>query len=349
MRKVILTGGAGFLGSHLTEHFLTLYPKADFVIIDAMTYAARREYLRPALQQSNVTFVQASICNRREMLRQLRGADLVLHAAAESHVDNSYADSRPFLRSNIEGTVTLLQAAVENGVSHFVHVSTDEVYGDCRGFDATERSLLNPTNPYSASKAAAEMFVKCFAQSFGLATRVVRANNIYGTRQYPEKLIPKLIVDALAGRRFRVHGSGMARRPFLHVRDLCRAIETVVTHGDDGAIYNVPAARDYSVNEVVNLVCAAMHIPRESFVEHGTDRPHNDSRYGMTGEAIHSLGWEAERELSEDLPAIVQWYRENLALYLREPAQVMRMPARLGYRFVPARRGEGGTYVGSGG
>ncbi len=316
-----------------------------------MTYCARREHLAAALRRPNLRFVQATVCNRREMQRQLRGADLVLHAAAESHVDNSYADTRPFLRSNIEGTVTLLQAAVENGVAMFVQVSTDEVYGDCRGFDASEESPLNPTNPYSASKAAAEMFVKCFAQSFGLATRVVRANNIYGSRQYPEKLIPKVIVDALVGRRFRVHGGGQARRPFLHVQDLCRAIQTVVERGTNGAVYNVPAHRDYSVNEVVDMICTTMGVSRESFVEHGVDRPHNDSRYGMTGAPIHALGWEPRRELGQDLPEIVDWYRENASLYLREPARVMRLPSRMGFRFLPQRSGGGGggTYLGSGG
>lgn len=333
----------------MTEHFLNIYPEAEFVVIDAMTYCARREHLAVALRHPNVRFVQATVCNKREMQRQLRQADLVLHAAAESHVDNSYADTRPFLRSNIEGTVTLLQAAVENGVAMFVHVSTDEVYGDCRGFDATEDAPLNPTNPYSASKAAAEMFVKCFAQSFGLATRVVRANNIYGARQYPEKLIPKVIVDAVAGRRFRVHGSGQARRPFLHVQDLCRAIQAVVERGADGAIYNVPADRDYSVNDVVDMVCATMGVARESFVEHGVDRPHNDSRYGMIGTPIHALGWEPRRELGQDMPEVVAWYRENIGLYLREPAQVVRMPSRMGFRPTPQRTGGGDNYFGSGG
>ncbi len=338
MSKIVITGGAGFIASHLTDFLVQAYPNSEFIIIDRMSYAARREYLSQALRRPNVRFIQTSITNRRAMERLLRGTDIVIHAAAESHVDNSYRDVRPFLRSNVDGTVSLLQASVTCGVGMFVHVSTDEVYGDCRDGDATEHSALNPTNPYSASKAAAEMFVKCYAQSYGLATRVTRANNIYGERQFPEKLIPKLIVDGLTGGTFQIHGKGTAMRPFLHVQDFCRAMMTVLEKGENGAVYNVPAMREFSVSEVVDLVCTALGRKREDFVTNGPDRPHNDSRYGVTGHQISALGWTPQRKLAEDLYGIVDWYRDNLHLFVREPASITRLHPRLVAPFTQLRR-----------
>ncbi|MGB8815292.1 MAG: NAD-dependent epimerase/dehydratase family protein [Paracoccaceae bacterium] len=324
MKKICITGGAGFIASHLTDHFCKEFPTAEIIVIDRMNYAARREYLQPATSGKQVRLVETSITNRVAMKRLLRGADLVVHSAAESHVDNSYRDVTPFLRNNVEGTVSLLQAAVDCDVEMFIHFSTDEVYGDCRENNATRQTLLNPTNPYSASKAAAEMFVKCFATSYGLRTRVTRANNIYGTRQYPEKLIPKLICDALMGGTFQVHGRGTVQRSFLHVQDFCKAVSVILRSGTDGEIYNVPALREYSVLEVVDMVAKAVGLPRDSFVTFGPDRPHNDSRYGIRGDGLRALGWAPERVLSDDIGGIVEWYRQNLHLYAADLAPAIR-------------------------
>lgn len=315
MRKIVITGGAGFIASHMTDHFRAEHPTAEIVVIDRISYAARREHLDEAVSSGQVRLVEGSLLNPGLLKANLRNADLVIHAAAESHVDNSYRNMKPFLRTNIEGTVNLLQAAVDCEVGQFLHISTDEVYGDCREMDATAKTLLNPTNPYSASKAAAEMFVKCFAQSFGLRVRITRANNIYGTRQYPEKLIPKLICDALLGNIFSIHGTGATKRSFLHVDDFCHAASAILAKGKDNEVYNIPALREYSVLEVINLVADSIGLAKETFVRHGTDRPHNDSRYGMRGNKMTALGWEPKRHLPDDIAGIVDWYRANLHLY----------------------------------
>ena len=337
MKKICITGGAGFIASHVTEHMCLQYPHAEIIVIDKMNYAARREFLGPVLKTGQVRLVEASITDEKTVSELLRNTDLVIHAAAESHVDNSYKDLRPFLSSNIVGTINLLQAAIENNVGLFFHVSTDEVYGESPDRDFTEDDKLNPTNPYAASKASAEMFVHCMAKSFGLKTRVTRANNIYGTRQYPEKLIPKLICDINRGTKFQVHGAGSAIRSFLHVSDFCEAVTTIIDKGEDGEIYNVPALHEYSVMEVVELVAAEMGVLKESFVQFGPDRPFNDSRYGVKGCKLLNLGWEPMRNLKADLPEMVEWYRNNLGLYYKKPAttsvgRAARIPAHYSRR-----------------
>ncbi len=320
MKKICITGGAGFIASHVTEHLCRNYPAAEIIVIDTMNYAARHEFLAPVIATGQVRLVEVSICERSVVRELLRNTDLLIHAAAESHVDNSYKDIRPFIESNIQGTICLLQAAVENDIGLFFHVSTDEVYGESSERDFSENDRMNPTNPYAASKASAEMFVHCFEKSYGLPTRITRANNIYGTRQYPEKLIPKLICDILRGEKFQVHGNGTAIRSFLHVSDFCEAVSAIIERGEDGGIYNVPALRDYSVMDVVRLVADAMQVPLREVIEYGPDRPFNDSRYGVTGDRLVALGWQPRRTLEEDLEEIIQWYGENLGLYYQEHA-----------------------------
>jgi dTDP-glucose 4,6-dehydratase len=314
-KRICVTGGAGFIASHLADHFLRAYPDAEVVVVDNLSYAGRLEYMADASRSGRLCFLRADICDEDAMRAALRGVDLVVHAAAESHVDRSYRNLEPFLQTNIAGTVSLLKAAVENRVRLFFHVSTDEVYGESADRDFSDEQKLQPTNPYAASKASAEMFVHCYATSYGLATRISRANNIYGTRQYPEKLIPKLICDALRGEVFEVHGTGSSIRSFLSVADYASAVQAIIDTGEDGEIYNVPALREYSVMDVVDLVGAEMGIPVDRLVRLGVDRPHNDCRYGVCGQKLLDLGWRPARRLEQDLPAIVAWYRENLHLY----------------------------------
>jgi dTDP-glucose 4,6-dehydratase len=340
MNRICITGGAGFVASHLTEHLCDTFPLAEIIVVDKLGYASRRAYLDDVLRTGQVRLVEGSICAPGLMRKLLKGVDLVVHAAAESHVDNSYRDVRPFLDSNITGTVTMLQAAIDNDVGLFFHVSTDEVYGGSDDRLFGDEDALSPTNPYAASKASAEMFVHCYSKSYQLPTLISRANNIFGTRQYPEKLIPKLICDAARGETFKVHGQGTARRAFLHVADFCRAVTTILTKGEHGKIYNVPALREYSVLEVVDLVAAATNIRREDLAEFGPDRPFNDSRYGVKGEKLMALGWLPTRSLEEELPRIVDWYFSNVHLYYGvapERAVVSRRLGWLPHRFDPTR------------
>ncbi|MEM6498757.1 MAG: NAD-dependent epimerase/dehydratase family protein, partial [Pseudomonadota bacterium] len=295
------------------------------------------EYLSDALRTGRVRLVQDTISNTALMKDLLKGVDLVVHAAAESHVDNSYKDVRPFLADNIQGTISILDAAVANDVDLFVYISTDEVYGESADRDLSDAEPLNPMNPYAASKASAEMFVRAYTASHGLRTRISRANNIFGTRQYPEKLIPKLICDAISGTDFHVHGQGTAIRSFLHVSDFCEALHHMINYGVDGEVYNVPALSEYTVMDVVGIVCAEMEVEPDSFVRFGPDRPHNDCRYGVCGQKLLGLGWEPTRSLEDGIGELVTWYRDNLDLYfdLQEP-EVME-PAI--WRFAKAMKG----------
>ena len=324
MKKICVTGGAGFIASHVVDHLTRTYPDAEIICVDKMCYPARREYLYGAFKTGRVRLIEKSICDTEAMKLALKNVDLVVHAAAESHVDNSYKDVSPFIDSNINGTISMLNASVHNEVGMFLHVSTDEVYGESSDRDFTDEEPLNPMNPYAASKASAEMFVKSYVSSFGLRARVSRANNIYGTRQYPEKLIPKLICDAHRGAQFQVHGQGTAIRSFLHVTDYCKALSTIIHHGEDGEIYNVPALNEYTVMDVVELVSQAMDIPVSEFVTMGPDRPHNDCRYGVCGKKLLSLGWFPKRSLEQDLKEMVNWYHDNLHLYYDDKREVAK-------------------------
>lgn len=317
MKKICVTGGAGFIASHIVDSLCKKYPLAQIIVVDKMGYAARPHYLSDAFRSGRVRLVKDSICNSARMKKLLQGVDLVIHAAAESHVDNSYKDVQPFLQDNIQGTISLLDASVANNVGLFFYISTDEVYGESPDVDFSTSQLLNPMNPYAASKASAEMFIRAYSASYGVKTRISRANNIYGTRQFPEKLIPKLICDALRGTEFKVHGKGKAIRSFLHVEDFCEAIYTIIDHGKDGGVYNVPALSEYSVMDVVNIVCAQMGVKPESFVRFGPDRPHNDCRYGVSGQQLLSMGWTPSILLEDHIGELVSWYSENLDLYYR--------------------------------
>jgi dTDP-glucose 4,6-dehydratase len=315
MQRICITGGAGFIASHLTEHFCKQYPLAEIIVVDKFGYAARRDYLDACVKSGQVQIIEGSVSDFELMRRVLRGTDLVIHAAAESHVDNSYANVRPFIESNIVGTISVLQAAIENSVGLFFHVSTDEVYGGADSTIFADDDPLNPTNPYAASKASAEMFVHCYAKSYNLPTMMSRANNIYGTRQYPEKLIPKLICDAARGKTFQIHGNGTACRAFLHVSDFCSAVSTILAKGEVGTVYNVPALREYQVVEVVDIVANAMGVSRSQLAEFGPDRPYNDSRYGVDGKRLLDLGWQPTRLLENDIDEMADWYVSNLHLY----------------------------------
>lgn len=324
MQRMCVTGGAGFVASHLVEHLCETFPLAEIIVIDKLGYASRRAYLSNVLRTGQVRLVEGSVCDLPLMRRALKNIDLVVHAAAESHVDNSYANVQPFLDNNVTGTVALLQAAIHNAVGLFFHISTDEVYGGSDNRLFSDEDALYPTNPYAASKASAEMFVHCYSKSYKLPTLITRANNIFGTRQYPEKLIPKLICDAIRGKRFQIQGKGTARRAFLHVSDFCNAVTTILAKGEHGKVYNIPAFREYSVVEVVELVAAATGVPSDELAEFGPDRPFNDSRYGVSGEKLIALGWRPMRSLEEDLPQIVEWYFENAHLYYKETAGRIR-------------------------
>ncbi len=311
MRKILITGGAGFIGSHVTEKVCATYPKAEVVVLDKMTYAADVHNILPLIANDRVRLVVGDVCDLELCKRVIHGCDLVIHAAAESHVDRSFQNSIIFTRSNALGTHTLMEACREMKTPRIIHVSTDEVYGEVLDGQADENSPLNPTNPYSASKAAAEMIVNGYLHSFKLPIIMVRANNIFGIRQFPEKLIPRCIVSLIAGKKLPIHGNGMNVRHFLSATDFANALVMLNDRGETNEVYNIGSPDEFPNLEVVRMICNEFGADFDDSVEFVEDRPFNDRRYAISWDKISKLGWRPQYSLPVELPSIVAWYTEN--------------------------------------
>jgi len=307
-QKIIVTGGAGFIGSHLLDGLLNAAPSARFTVIDAFTYAGSMDNLKGAMGSERVDVIHGDICDTGLVKDALGGADIVLHAAAESHVDRSFSNADAFLRTNIMGTQSIIDGCLVNGVKRLVHISSDEVYGPRHADDpALESDVLLPSNPYSASKAAAENLLNASKLSFDLPVIILRPNNIYGTRQYPEKLIPRLILSLIDGVPIRIHGNGEQRRHFLSVADMQDAVSIIIRDSDDGQVFNIGIENSYSVNEVVALVCRAMAPQYQTEITHVEDRPFNDFDYQTNFDKLQAKGWSPQRDLAEDIGKIIDW------------------------------------------
>lgn len=312
MRKILITGGAGFIGSHICEEICRAFPDTEVVVLDKMTYAADFRYIMDLVVSNRMQLVVGDICDYRLALKMVEGCDLVIHAAAESHVDRSFHSSILFTQTNALGTHTIMEACRVAKVPRIIHVSTDEVYGEVLAGDCDEFQSLNPTNPYSASKAAAEMIVNGYIHSFKLPVVIVRANNIFGTRQYPEKLIPRSIVSLLTGKKIPVHGDGSNIRHYLSAYDFAEALTLLARDGRIHEVYNIGAKEEYTNKDVIRMICRELNTDFESNVNFVSDRPFNDRRYAISWEKISNLGWSAKRSLETELPTIVSWYRDNL-------------------------------------
>ena len=315
MTKILLTGGAGFIGSHVAEAIIRTQPDVQLTVLDKMTYAADFRNLAQVLSHRHGRLVVGDICDL-DVCRQLtQGVDLVVNLAAESHVDNSFGNSLHFTHTNVYGTHTLMEACRINKVPRILHVSTDEVYGDIISGSFDERSPLNPTNPYAASKAAAEMVIRGYISSFGLPVIMVRGNNIYGTRQFPEKIIPKFCMQLHRGKQLTVHGDGSNVRSYLFVEDFASAVLLLVEKAVIGEVYNVGTTEEYTNLQIASMLCKLFALNVKEQLSFVTDRPFNDRRYSISCAKIHELGWTKKHALERELPAIVAWYRENAERY----------------------------------
>lgn len=326
MKKIVITGGAGFIGSHIVEHCAERWPQTAITVLDKMTYAADVRNIMPLMTSGRVHLVVGDVCDLDTCARAVKGADLVIHAAAESHVDNSFGNSFEFTRTNVGGTHSVMESCRQAGVPRIIHVSTDEVYGEVLTGAADEDTVLRPTNPYSASKAAAEMIVNGYRQSFRLPVIVLRANNIFGIRQYPEKILPKFIIALLAGRKLTLHGKGEAIRHFLSAHDLAEAIDILIRKGEPGGVYNIGTTEEYRNVETARMICSVFGLNSDDHITFVQDRPFNDARYAVDWQRIAKLGWSPRRRLKDELPALARWYADNLARY--EDAPAVRMPVR---------------------
>ncbi|UXD21595.1 dTDP-glucose 4,6-dehydratase [Ignicoccus pacificus DSM 13166] len=306
--RIVVTGGAGFMGSNLVEYLVN--QGHEVVVFDKFTYAANINNLKEVLDKISIRKVD--IADKEALMKAFDEVkpERVFHLAAETHVDRSYKYPEVFVRTNVQGTINMLEAARKFDFELIV-TSTDEVYGDRWGKPpCDEECKLDPTNPYSASKATADMFINAYFKSYGINVKVVRPSNNYGPRQYPEKLIPRTIFRILNNLPPQIHGTGEQLRDWLYVKDFCEGIVTVAEKGVKGEIYNMPAGNERSVLEVVKTILRIMGKP-EDWIEFLPDRPYQDRRYAMKGDKIRSLGWKPKTPFEEGMRKTVKWYLEK--------------------------------------
>ena len=304
--RLLVCGGAGFIGSNFVR--LRLREHGDeIVVLDKLTYAGRRENL----DGLDIDFVHAGIEDAAAVAEAIDAVDAVVNFAAETHVDRSIAEPDAFVQTHAVGTWVLLEAARAAGV-RYLQVSTDEVYGSIESGSFTERSPLAPSSPYSATKAGADLLVSSYFHTFGLQTLICRGSNNYGPYQYPEKLIPLMVLNALHGDRLPVYGDGMQVRNWLYVEDFARGIGHVLEHGVPGEAYNVGGPDECPNLEVVRRIIELAGASPD-LIEYVTDRPGHDRRYSLGSEKVRALGWEARMSFAEGLELTVAWYRDNAA------------------------------------
>ena len=314
--KLLVTGGAGFIGSAFVRYILSESTATSVVTLDKLTYAGNLENLASVLEDRRYRFVHGDICDRATVASILQEGDIdaIVHFAAESHVDRSILSPDDFVETNIRGTATLLDAARQAKTARFVLVSTDEVYGDIEApLEADEAFPLKPSSPYAASKAAADLLALSYFRTFRLPVLITRASNNYGPYQFPEKLIPLMISNALEGAPLPVYGDGLQIRDWLYVDDHCRGIHAVLQRGREGEVYNIGGNCALPNREVITRVLQIVGAP-ETLMQTVTDRPGHDRRYALASEKLaRETGFVPQMSFERGLPATVQWYRDHAA------------------------------------
>jgi dTDP-glucose 4,6-dehydratase len=310
MHDVLVTGGAGFIGSHFVRRLLAAGDIARVTVLDALTYAGTIENLGDAFLSPKLTFAEGSILDADLVAGLMTGRTAVVHFAAESHVDRSFFEAGNFLATNVLGTHVLLEAARAAGVSQFVHVSTDEVYGPLPDGCASESSPLAPSVPYAASKACSDLVALSYWQTYQVPVCVTRSCNNYGPAQHPEKMIPRSVTSLLKGGKITLHGRGEHVRSWVHVEDNCAAIELVLRTGAAGEVYNIAGSTELANRDLAALILDACGA-EPGQVEYVPDRRANDLRYSMDPGKIAALGWQPQHPLADGLAQTVEWYRDN--------------------------------------
>ncbi|MBK5432908.1 dTDP-glucose 4,6-dehydratase [Bacillus sp. TH25] len=312
--KVLVTGGAGFIGSNFVRYMVKKYPEYNIVNLDALTYAGNLENLKDVEELSSYKFVKGDIADR-QFINQLfkeEKFDYVLNFAAESHVDRSITNPDIFIQTNIQGTQVLLDAAKNAEVKKYLQVSTDEVYGTLgeTGY-FTEETPLASNSPYSSSKAGADLLVRAYHETFGLPVNITRCSNNYGPFHFPEKLIPLMIINALNDKQLPIYGDGLNVRDWLHVEDHCQAIDLVLHNGKNGEVYNVGGNNERTNIEIVKTILKALDKP-ESLIKYVTDRPGHDRRYAIDATKLcEELGWSPKYNFDTGIEQTIKWYLEN--------------------------------------
>lgn len=310
MTTYLVTGGAGFIGSNYIHFLLRTYDDVLVINLDKLTYAGNLNNLRDVQQDARYRFVKGDICDRALVNELMKGVDVVVNFAAESHVDRSIGAPDDFIKTDIFGAFVLLECAREVGVQKFIQISTDEVYGSIAQGSFTEESPLKPSSPYSASKAGADRLAHSYFVTYGLPVIITRCSNNFGPYQYPEKLIPLFVTNALDDKSLPIYGDGMNVRDWIYVEDHCEAIDLLVRQGVDGETYNIGAGNEKNNLEITAIILEELQKPKElmTFVK---DRPGHDRRYSVSTDKIRALGWRPRHQFREAMAATIKWYRDN--------------------------------------
>mgnify|MGYP002521406021 FL=1 len=315
--NIIITGGAGFIGSNFVFHMLRFHPDDRIICLDKLTYAGNLSTLAPVMDKPNFRFVKADICDRQAVyqLFEEEKPDMVVNFAAESHVDRSIENPSIFLETNIMGTAVLMDACRKYGIQRYHQVSTDEVYGDLPldrpDLFFTETTPIHTSSPYSSSKASADLLVLAYHRTYGLPVTISRCSNNYGPYHFPEKLIPLMIINALHDKPLPVYGDGLNVRDWLYVEDHCRAIDLIIHKGTVGEVYNVGGHNEMKNIDIVKLICHTLHKPK-SLIQYVTDRKGHDRRYAIDPTKIHDeLGWLPETKFADGIQKTIQWYLQH--------------------------------------
>lgn len=314
--NILVTGGCGFIGSHFLRYMMDIYANDSFICLDALTYAGNKNNIKELLEDSRLTMIEGNIRDASfvDTLFVSYKPDVVVHFAAETHVDRSITGPQVFLETNVIGTGVLLDACLRHGIGRFHHVSTDEVYGSLPlqgGSAFTEQSPLLPSSPYAASKASSDLLVLSYYKTYGLPITISRCSNNYGTHQYPEKLIPLMIQRALQEVPLPVYGDGLNVRDWIHVLDHCRAIDCILYKGRVGEVYNVGAREEISNIDLVKRILTVLGKPYE-LITYVEDRLGHDRRYAIDSSKLESLAWKREYTMKDTFTGIVEWYRDAL-------------------------------------
>jgi dTDP-glucose 4,6-dehydratase len=310
--KIFVTGGAGFIGSNFIRHVLSLNAGHSIVNFDILTYAGNLENLRSVADNPGYRFVKGDICDANSVTEAMAGSDAVVHFAAESHVDRSIYEPAPVIQTNVTGTFVLLQVARTLNVQRFLHISTDEVYGDLAPAGvADENSPLQPNSPYSASKAGSDLLVRSFVRTYRFPALITRSSNNYGPYQFPEKMLPLMITNAMADKPLPVYGDGRQQRDWLHVQDNCRGLLAVLERGKVGEVYNIGGTDVLENLDLLSRLLKIMGKP-ESLIKYVTDRPGHDRRYALDCSKMEKeLDWRPQIPLEQGLEQTVKWYQDN--------------------------------------
>jgi dTDP-glucose 4,6-dehydratase len=312
MKRILVTGGAGFIGSNFIRHMLNKYGDYKITNLDKLTYCGNLDNLKDVEKNKNYYFVKGDISDEKLVDSLAKDAEIIVNFAAETHVDRSIEDPASFVRTNVFGTYTLLEAAKKFGVERFIQISTDEVYGSILKGSFKEADPLAPNSPYSASKAAGDLLARSYYSTFKLPVVITRSSNNFGPYQYPEKVIPLFVSNILNGKKVPMYGDGMNMRDWLFVIDNCEAIDVVMHKGKDGEVYNIGGGEEITNMELTSGILEIMGKDK-SMIEFVTDRPGHDRRYSLDISKIKVLGWQPRHEFKKALKLTVDWYKNNQA------------------------------------